>query len=561
MFLLEWSANDLLLMVVAAVAIIGTVLWLVPGAVVTHKDSYTEAEIHAYDQHIPRYFLAAALALLLGGLHIMVKNLPGFWIWLWQAGYGGHLFRDLANSHIIIVGGGTVLLTGLTWYLLPRFVNRPLYSTALASASLWFTVIGVFGFYLAWLILGLVEGAMVRQGWEYQAAKEAIGSWHTVPTRITSTIMGVGYWTYVLNVLLTAWVGRHVRVKPYGYLTKFSVVSALALFIGTVQGVLQVLPANADWIHAAGKFGQYVDPISHAHINLVTGMMVSLAAFLLYFAPRFAGRELAPDAARRRANSLFWTLVPGSLFFYLVFLLGGLSLGGYGGPMWRLLAGFMGRHLRLLLALAGSTMFAGFWLYFINLWRLLAWRSAFRQFKAATPAAFWFLSSAALVVGTLQGLLQVLPTTAYYLTNAEEVPNIHAQLNMIGGVLPALMGVVYWLLPELVGRQPEPRPVKRSLYGIGGGIFAYYVTTLVLGLVRLGLMRQGLSSVAAAEQLGWLAPWLLMISALPLVLGFFAFATAVYRATPAYRTRMAAEMGQLPGRFAGPMPARLGRIP
>ena len=334
MFLLEWTANDLFLMAVAAAAIIGMVLWLAPGVTVPRKTAYSPEEITAYDQHIPRYFLAAAVALVVGGVHIVIKNLPGFWTWLWQAGYGGHLFRDLANSHIIIVGGGTVLLTGITWYVLPRFVNRPLFSTALASASLWFTVIGVFGFYLAWLVLGLVEGAMVRQGWDYLAAKEAVGSWHSVPTRITSSIMGVGYWTYVLNVLLTAWVGRHVKVKPYGYLTKFAVVSAVALFVGTVQGVLQVLPANADWIHAAGKFGQYVDPISHAHINLVTGMMVSLAAFLVYFGPRLQGAEPDAVAGKRAATVLFWTIVPGSLVFYLTFLLTGLSLGGYGGPTW-----------------------------------------------------------------------------------------------------------------------------------------------------------------------------------------------------------------------------------
>ncbi|MEZ4664025.1 MAG: cbb3-type cytochrome c oxidase subunit I [Caldilineaceae bacterium] len=113
------------------------------------------------------------MALLIGGAHTVIKNLPGFWQWLWTAGYGGHLFRDLSNSHIIIVGGGTVLLTGITWYVLPRFVNRPLYSEALAGASLWFTVIGVFGFYLSWLILGLVEGHMVANGWDYMAAKEA----------------------------------------------------------------------------------------------------------------------------------------------------------------------------------------------------------------------------------------------------------------------------------------------------------------------------------------------------------------------------------------------------
>ena len=82
MFLLEWTASDLLMIVLAATAMIGLVLWLVPGARVPQRSSYSREETLAYDHEIPRYFLAAALALGIGGLHTVVKNLPGFWTWL-----------------------------------------------------------------------------------------------------------------------------------------------------------------------------------------------------------------------------------------------------------------------------------------------------------------------------------------------------------------------------------------------------------------------------------------------------------------------------------------------
>jgi heme/copper-type cytochrome/quinol oxidase subunit 1 len=561
MFLLEWTASDLLMMALGAITMTGLVLWLVPGAQVSRKRAYSQAELTAYDHQIPRYFLAAALALIIGGLHTVVKSVPGFWQWLWAAGYGGHLFRDLSNSHIIIVGGGTVLLTGITWYVLPRFTNRPLYSTALASASFWFTLVGVFGFYLAWLVLGLVEGNMIQHGWDYMAAKEAIGAWHRVPTRITASIMGVGYWTYVLNVLLTVWAARHVIHKPLNYLTKFAVVSALALFVGTVQGVIQVLPANADWIHLAGKFGQYVDPISHAHINLVTGMMVSLAAFLVYFGPRLGGTRLG----QRPANRLFWILVPGSLAFYLAFLLLGLILGGaangYGGIQIPRLVPLLARWRATILAISGSLMLAGFWVYFITLWRSLHLRSLWQQVQAATPAAFWLISSLALLVGTCQGLLQVIPATAYFLTTPEEVPNIHAQLNMIGGVLLALIGLVYLLLPELVGQTVERRLARLSLAGIGGGIGGYYLVTLATGLLRLTFIRSGMNDGQAAARLGWVAPAALLLTAIPMLVGYIAFGVAVFRATRAYRAELRAELRQAPARFSGPMPDRLKQIP
>jgi heme/copper-type cytochrome/quinol oxidase subunit 1 len=526
---------------------------LVPSAGEREKVTFSEDEIHSYDGELPKYFLVAALALILGGLHTVVKNLPGFWQWLWEAGYGGHLFRDLSNSHIIIVGGGTVLLTAFTWYALPRFVNRPLYSELLARGSFWLTVIGVFGFYAAWLSLGLVEGSMVRHGWTYVQAKAALGNWHRLPTAITSSIMGFGYWSYVLNVFLTVFAARHVAHKKHNYLTKFAVVSASALFIGTVQGVIQVMPDNADWIHAAGTFGNYVDPISHAHINLVTGMMVSLAAFLVFFAPRLSRH--AKPISRRVANALFWTLVPGSLLFYLAFLLLGLILGGdtlgYGGLQLPALAPLLHAWRAPLLALGGTVMLAGFWLYFLVLWRHLDLRRLKEQLRAATPAAFWLVSSLALVIGTFQGLLQVVPATARILTVPEEVPNIHAQLNMIGGVLLALIGLVYLLLPELLGVQTERRLRRVTLFSLGGGIGAYYLTTLATGLLRYVYLWRGLDNVQAAARLGWVAPALLLLTALPMLIGYLSFGLALWRATPAYRARWLHSLRTLPTRYSG----------
>jgi heme/copper-type cytochrome/quinol oxidase subunit 1 len=561
MFLLEWTASDLLMILLAGAAMIGAVLWIVPSARIPLKRRYSEQEITSYDGQIPRYFLAAALALAIGGAHIIIKNIPGFWNWLWEAGYGGHLFRDLSNSHIIIVGGGTVLLTGLTWYLLPRLANRPLYSNTLAGASFWFTLIGVFGFYLAWLVLGLVEGSLVRGGMDYMAAKELIGAAHRVPTRMTASIMGVGYWTYVLNVFLTITAARNVEHKPHGHLLKFVGVSAAALFVGTVQGVIQVLPANADWIHAAGKFGEYVDPISHAHINLVTGMMVSLAALLAYYSPRLGGKPIG----RRAANRMFWSIVPGSLVFYLTFLLSGLVLGnaanGYGGIHSPALVTFFSRYLGVLLAAAGSLMLVGFWVYFVTLWQALGLRSLGQRIRAGAPAAFWIVSSLLLLVGTFQGLLQAIPASSTLLTTAEEIPNVHAQLNMIGGVLLALIGVAFALIPELIGREVSGKLARRTLLGITSGISLYYLATLGTGLARTRLLGEGLNDAQAAAALGPAAPAALMLAGVPLLYGFLSFGRAMLRVTTAYRTEMVRDWKSAPARFSGPLPERVKRIP
>ena len=124
---------------------------------------------------------------------------------------------------------------------------------------------GVFGFYLAMLAVGAYEGMMVHAGWQYEAARDYMGAWHKAPMAITAAIMGIGYWTFTANV----WVTRpaHRPVPPRAIpeqgappiewlLVQFCVVSATALFIGTVQGVYQVLPWSLDWLRAAGEAGR-----------------------------------------------------------------------------------------------------------------------------------------------------------------------------------------------------------------------------------------------------------------------------------------------------------------
>jgi hypothetical protein len=290
-------------------------------------------------------------------------------------------------------------------------------------------------------------------------------------------------------------------------------------------------------------------------------MVVALAGFLVFFSSRLKGNPLGKTAADR----VFWTLVPGSLLFYLVFLLLGLILGGAangtGGIQAPRLVPVLSKNMPLLLSLGGSFMLAGFWVYIFTLWQGLDLRSIRQQVREATPAAFWLISSLALVVGTFQGLLQLLPPTLRVLTTPEEVPNIHAQLNMIGGVLLALIGLVYTLLPELAGKSADRGLVRKSLWGISGGIGAYYLSTLITGLLRFGYMLQGMDTLRAAERLGWAAPAIILVTSLPLLFGFGAFGLAVFRATQDDRARMLVDIRQTPSRFSGPMPARLKRTP
>src|SRR6478735_6274055 len=107
---------------------------------------------------LARFFYAAAAALILSAIQGVVQRLPGIADWLEGADYGGHMVTNLAHTHITIVGAGTISLTALIYYVLPRVTGRPLFSKNLTNVSFWATLFGVFGFYVAMIGIGLYEG-------------------------------------------------------------------------------------------------------------------------------------------------------------------------------------------------------------------------------------------------------------------------------------------------------------------------------------------------------------------------------------------------------------------
>ena len=115
--------------------VIVAVMRLLPGAAPPAREQpYEDDELGAHDRKLSKYFIGGGAFLVLGSLHMTVKNLPWVAEWLARAGYAGHLVRDLSNTHVMIVGGGTLLATGLTWYALPRH-QKTFSITEVRSAS------------------------------------------------------------------------------------------------------------------------------------------------------------------------------------------------------------------------------------------------------------------------------------------------------------------------------------------------------------------------------------------------------------------------------------------
>src|SRR5256884_2333777 len=293
MYLRHLSSLQFLTYVSFFAVVIAAIFRFMPGkAPPLRTDPYPDEELAAHDRKLAKYFVAGGAFLVLGSVNMVVKNLPWVAEYLARTGYAGHLVRDLSNTHVMIVGGGTVLATGLCWLVLPRIVGRPLASEGLAQCAFWFTAAGLAVFYVSLVGNGIAIGRLVQHGWDYQLAKNHMGKWYKVPTGMGAGIMGLGYWCFAANVGLTVFQSRLVRVpKPQWHLWKFLATGAAALTVGTVQGVIQVQPHNADWLYKAGHAGDWIDPISHAHINLVTGLTMLVAVGLFFLLPLARGGE------------------------------------------------------------------------------------------------------------------------------------------------------------------------------------------------------------------------------------------------------------------------------
>jgi hypothetical protein len=541
---------------VAFFTVVVAALWrLLPGkAPPVRTLPYREEQLGAHDQKLAKYFVAGGGFLVLGGLHMVVKNLPWTADWLARAGYAGHLVRDLANTHVMIVGGGTLIATGLCWYVLPRVVGRPLASEALAQCAFWFTAVGLLVFYVAFVGNGIAIGRLALHGWDYEAAKASMGKWYKVPVGIGAGVMGLGYWCFAANVFLTVFHARLVRVpKPSGHLWKFLATGAAGLTVGTVQGVIQVAPAQADWLYRAGHAGEWIDPISHAHINLVTGLTMLVAGAVFYLVPLLGGTP----PSRKVANTCFYLLLCGSLAFYAAALYLGFHEGRLvvrRGLTPEQAEEATSLHPYLIMA-AGVAMFAAFWLL------LAVLVGCFRRARGSSRV-FVFAGCAALAVGTLQGPVQAFPAVHDLLDRGGDaggvIVNLHAQLNMLGGLMVILVGVALALLADLGGLSRR-RVVRTTLVGASAGMAVYYAGAMAFSALEAHAVAGGSTFATAVADL---QPWPALVltpAALAVLGGFGAYALAAWRMTARDRAAGRRALAAAPAVYAGRVPKRVQR--
>src|SRR5213082_2996569 len=199
---------------------------------------------------------------------------------------------------------------------------------------------------------------------------------------------------------------------------------------------------------------------------------------------------------------------------------------------------------------AGIAMFAAFWL----LLAVLA-RSVWHSRGALRP--FVLAGCAALAVGTLQGPVQAFPAVNELLDRGGEagdiVVNLHAQLNMLGGLMAIVIALALLVLDARWAR------VRRVLPCVVGGMAVYYAGGIASAAVEAHRVEHGRSFASAVRAL---EPWqalVLVPAALVVLAGFWTFARAAWRLTETQRAEGRRAIAAAPGLYTGKIPNRVRR--
>jgi cbb3-type cytochrome oxidase subunit 1 len=149
-------------------------------------------------------------------------------------------------------------------------------------------------------------------------------------------------------------------------LVKFLAVSTLSLLIGTMHGMLQVMPPIRAWLDSIGSPfggpGHMIDPLAHAHINLVGGVIMLGMGVTYYLLPILSGRTIY---SVRLVQQSFWLMTLGVFSFYTVQMVFGIWEGYlmfHDPAAQHAVHHWYGR----LVAVGGTIMAAGFIAYFAN---------------------------------------------------------------------------------------------------------------------------------------------------------------------------------------------------
>ncbi len=294
----------------------------------------TIAERNTDEIYISNWYIQGAVLWTI--VLAIIAYLPGY-----QAAMG----QTVVQGYYMHQGVGmwfTPLVLGLTYYFLPKLLNKPIYSYSLGVLAFWtqmlfYTMIGAHHFVFS-----------------------PIPWWIQTVAIIFSVGMVVPVVAGTANFLLTmrgSW--RSVRVS---YALPFTLVGIIFYFVGSMQGTVEAFRSVNVYLH----FTNFT--IGHSHIT-----MYGFVAFLIWggtygLLPRLSGRE----PPQLTVGMHFWLAFVGLLVYAVSMSAGGIIQGEawvHGLPfiesVRRMASWWLWR------AVGGSLMFTSHLLFAYNLYKML----------------------------------------------------------------------------------------------------------------------------------------------------------------------------------------------
>lgn len=151
-------------------------------------------------------------------------------------------------------------------------------------------------------------------------------------------------------------------------LIKYLIASATFFFIGTVHGVIQVIPSVRAWLDSIGSPyggpGHMIDPLAHAHINVVGGVVLLCMGVTYYMFATISGRPVYSQ--RMVDHSFWWTMIGVSCFYSTLLIFGSLEghfLLTHNSEAMEKVHHVYGPTI----ATVSTVMGMGFWIFFANI--------------------------------------------------------------------------------------------------------------------------------------------------------------------------------------------------
>jgi len=153
----------------------------------------------------------------------------------------------------------------------------------------------------------------------------------------------------------------------FSHLIKFLLVSTISFFFGAMHGMLQVIPSIRAWLDSIGSPyggpGHMIDPLAHAHINLVGGVVTLAMGTMYYLLPIISGKAIY---SLRLINHSFWWTTVGVFYFYTTQVAFGILEGNLLLDNDLQAMAQVHRFYGPIVASSGMIMATGFFIYLAN---------------------------------------------------------------------------------------------------------------------------------------------------------------------------------------------------